>query len=153
MIKQCNLYDYTHSFLKFLLSLFFCCSLSVAATCAAAEGGYWITETELTQLESNLTRLSAINQQSQQDLALLEQQLEKSQQELTVARKKSALLEQQLAALKLDSQKQEQLLQTANASLQTFAAEEKRTRLRIKAQRNTWETVSVILVGALIHKN
>jgi hypothetical protein len=40
----------------------------------------------------------------------------------------------------------------ANKSLEEYAIEAKRTRLRIKAQRNTWEAIAACLVVALIVK-
>jgi septal ring factor EnvC (AmiA/AmiB activator) len=134
------------------LALLFLALLSLPVITRAAEPTYQITEQELSQLENNLNRLQVINQQSQADLVALRAQLETSQLELTAARQKSVQLEQQLADLKLASQKQSDLLATANKSLQTFAREEKRTRLRIKAQRTGWEAACVLLLVACAAK-
>jgi septal ring factor EnvC (AmiA/AmiB activator) len=134
------------------LALLFLALLSLPAITRAAEPTYQMTEQELSQLENNLTRLQVINQQSQADLVTLRQQLQTSQLELTAARQKSMQLEQQLNELKQASQKQQDLLVTANKSLQTFAREEKRTRLRVKAQRNGWEAACVLLLVACAAK-
>ena len=48
--------------------------------------------------------------------------------------------------------KQEESLKTANESLTAFAAEQKRTRLRIKAQRNAWEAVAACALIAFVVK-
>ena len=134
------------------LALLFLALLSLPVITRAAEPTYQITEQELSQLENNLTRLSAINSSSQTELATLRQQLAKSRQELTVARQKSAQLEQQLNELKQASLKQQDLLATVNRSFEAYAAEEKRTRLRIKAQRNGWEAACVLLLVACAAK-
>lgn len=52
------------------------------------------------------------------------------------------------ADLQAKSTRQEALLTQANQSLMQYAAEEKRTRLRIKSQRNTWEIVAAGLLVA-----
>lgn len=126
------------------LLLLLLCSFSVPALAAATteEPVYLVTQTELNQLSENLTRLKRINEQSQSELKTLRSELEISKAELTEARKQSAVLKNQLAELTLASRKQEASLMTANEFLKTFAKEEKRTRLRIKAQRNTWEAVA-----------
>lgn len=134
------------------LALLFLALLSLPGITRAAEPTYRITETELTRLESSLTRLQVINQQSQADLVTLRAQLQTSQLELTAARQKSMQLQQQLADLKLASQKQSDLLATVNRSFEAYAAEEKRTRLRIKAQRNGWEAACVLLLVACAAK-
>jgi hypothetical protein len=43
-------------------------------------------------------------------------------------------------------------LRNANLYLEKCAQEEKRTRLRIKAQRNTWAAVAACLVVGLVIK-
>jgi transcriptional regulator with XRE-family HTH domain len=55
-----------------------------------------------------------------------------------------------LETLKQTSMKQEELLQKTNISLQTYAKEEKATRLRIKAQRNAWEAATGVSLLALL---
>lgn len=127
-----------------------CCSFSVPASAAAitAEPMYMITQTEMERLSYNLTRLKKINTQSQIELKTLRNELEISKAELTEARKQSTELKNQLGELTAASKKQETSLKTVNESLKAYAKEEKRTRLRIKAQRNTWEIVAAGLLVA-----
>ena len=61
-------------------------------------------------------------------------------------------LQLQIATLKALSVNQENSLQKVNESFKQYAEEQKRTRLRIKAQRNTWEAVAACLVIALAVK-
>lgn len=115
--------------ISILISFLMCLLLSnaYAGTCTAAS--CLIQEQELVRLENNLTKLQEHNTRSQQELATLKTQLKTSQE-------KSTRLELQLADLKEKSNQAESLLQTANESLQKFAAEEQRTRRRLKLQRN-----------------
>lgn len=107
--------------------------------CEAAEV-YQITEAELTRLETNLTQLKAINQQSQKESAMLNEQL-------AMLKKQLAQLKAQLSALKADSEKQEQLLQTANQSLEQYAQEEKAKQRSLKRQRN----IAYIIAAGLLY--
>ena len=138
--------------------------------CAVLWGSWWVptglaasrdAETiqvrvsDWNKLKSNLNRLSEINDSLQSESAQLRKQLEESQADLTTAqsqlseaRKQSMQLQLALAESRALSQSQEQSLQIANASLQAMAAEKKRTRLRIKAQRNTWEAIAAGLLVA-----
>ncbi len=111
----------------FLLSLLL---FSLALPCYGME----ITETELTQLENNLNRLEIINQKSQAELKTLNN-------ELTIAKS-------QLSTLKMESAKQEQLLQIANESLKQYENEMKKKTSRIKTQRN----IAYVLCFALLVK-
>lgn len=132
-----------------LLLLLLCSfSASVSAAATTEVPTYMITQTELNQLSSNLNELKKINEQSQIELKTLRNELEISRTELTEARKQSAVLRNQLAELTAASRKQEASLMIANESLKQFSAEEKRTRMRIKAQRNTWEAVAAGLLVA-----
>lgn len=123
----------------------FCCSFLMClllsnvyvGTCTAAS--YLIQEQELVRLETNLTKLQEHNNRSQQELATLRTQLKTSQEKLT-------RLELQLADLKEKSNQAESLLQTANKSLQKFAAEEKRTRRRLKLQRNIGYSLAIGII-------
>ncbi|MDY6290569.1 MAG: hypothetical protein SPL86_03705 [Succiniclasticum sp.] len=93
---------------------------------------YTITEQELTTLEINLAKLSAINSKLQMESKTQNKQLTQLQEQLR-------LLQSQLTALRQESEKQQALLTAANKSLEEYATEAKRERLRIKAQRNFWE--------------
>ena len=120
------------AFILVLLSLLW---LFVPHTsCEAAD--YTITEAELTQLENNLTQLEAINNQSQQESKMLREQLAEAKKQLT-------MLTQQLNELKADSEKQEQLLQTANQSLEQYAKEEKVKQRSLERQRNIAYIIAV----------
>lgn len=113
--------------LLFLLSLVFLPAFSYAAE-------YRITEQELNQLESNLAQLKQLNEKSQKELSLLKTELEISKTELNKAKQQSIMLQSELTVLKKTSQMQTDLLQGANASLKTYASEEKKKcrQLRIR---------------------
>lgn len=124
------------AFILVLLSLLW---LFVPHTsCEAAD--YTITEAELTQLENNLTQLETINNQSQQESKMLREQL-------TEAKKQLTMLTQQLNELRAASEKQEQLLQTANQSLEQYAQEEKAKQRSLKRQRN----IAYIIAAGLLY--
>ena len=125
------------------------CYLFLAPGTASAsemqEATYTITETELSQLENNLAQLSSINSRLQVDLKV-------QSQEATALKKEVTELKKQLEQLRSLSQTQESSLVSANKLLEEYAIEAKRERLRIKAQRNTWEAIAACLVVALAVK-
>ncbi len=125
----------------FLLCLFLWWLFSPQATVQAA-GTYTITEQELNQLDSNLTKLEQISQTQQQELGRLKTTLETSKQELTMLKNQLNISKEQLAQA-------QNSLDKANQLLKQYADEEKRTRLRIKAQRNFWicTTITAIIVA------
>ena len=136
----------TKKLLLLLLSLLFCWwLLSASATCSASEPTYTITETELTTLENNLAKLSAINSKLQ-----LESKTQSTQAKELLEQVR--LLQNQLTALRQESERQQALLTAANKSLEEFAIAEKNKRLKIKAQRNFWECLAVAAVVGLIVK-
>ena len=139
----------TKKWLLALLSFLFSWWLfSAAATCSASgmqEPVYQITETELATLENNLAQLRSINESLQRELAT-------QKRELHVLRQESSTLVNQLQLLRQQSETQADLLTNANKSLAEYATEAKRTRLRIKAQRNWWECVAVAAVIAAVAK-
>ena len=109
-------------------------------TCSASgtpEPEYTITETELTTLENNLAQLRSINER-------LQMELQAQKRELHVLKQESGTLLNQLQLLRQRSETQQDLLIAANRSLEEYATEAKRERLRIKAQRNTWATVCML---------
>ena len=132
-----------------LLSLLLCSWLGLfPATCSASgtpEPVYQITETELATLENNLAQLRSINESLQRELAT-------QKRELHVLRQESSTLVNQLQLLRRQSETQQDLLMNANKSLAEYATEAKRTRLRIKAQRNGWAAAAACLVIALAVK-
>jgi chromosome segregation ATPase len=127
-----------------LLALLLCCWVLPSGT-ASASGTYTITEEELVRLEDNLSRLKSINTRLQTESATQKEQAKVLLEQVT-------RLQSQLATLREASQKQQDLLTNANKSLAEYATEAKRTRLRIKAQRNTWLTVAVAAVIAAVAK-
>ena len=135
-----------------LLVLLFAWCLWLPDTTYAAEVEYRITASELNQLENNLSRLKIINEKSQIELKLLKNELKLSKEELTKAKNESILLKTELIALKQTSQTQSELLQSANKSLETYAAEEKKKKRAIKTQRNVAYGLSAVLLYALVRK-
>lgn len=122
-----------------LLCLLFYFAPWFIAQCEAAET-YTITAQELTTLETNLTQLEAINNQSQQESKMLREQLAEAKKQLT-------MLTQQLNELKAASEQQQQLLQTANQSLEQYAQEEKAKQRSLKRQRN----IAYIIAAGLLY--
>ena len=106
---------------------------------------YQITEPELVQLETNLAQLKSINSRLQMDLKVQSDEATALKQEVTK-------LKRQLEKLLLLSQTQGESLTNANKLLEEYAIAAKKERLRIKAQRNTWEAVAACLVIALAVK-
>ena len=115
---------------RLLKSLCFCCLLLLPSTCSAFE----ITPTELGQLESNLSRLEILNSKSQQELRTLRQELKLSKDE-------SEKLTVELRNLKAASMKQDDLLKSANISLEVYAKEQR----KVKRQRTLAYGLSVML--------
>ena len=126
--------------LKAEIILLLACLLYCFAPLHCEAADYTITEAELTQLENNLTQLEAINNQSQQESKMLREQLAEAKKQLT-------MLTQQLNELRADSEKQEQLLQTANQSLKQYAQEEKAKQRSLKRQRN----IAYIIAAGLLY--
>ena len=117
---------------------------------------YTVTAAELQQLDSNLTRLQELNSELRQTSGTLRNQLvdcqtelAQAREQLTAAEKQSRELRDQLTALTEKSMSQDALLTRASESLKEFSAEQKRTRLRIKAQRHAWQVVAGLLVVGL----
>ena len=142
----------TKKWLLAFLSLLLCWWLFFApATCSAsptpepAPKVYTITEAQLSTLEKNLDLLDQVLAQQDPELTTLQLQLVESKKELTMLRNELAISKEQL-------KKAEDSLRNANLYLEKCAQEEKRTRLRIKAQRNFWEAVAACLVVGLVVK-
>lgn len=125
-----------------------------AATSSASEtpATYQITAAELTELQDNLSRLQLINDSLRQTCGLQQNRLvdlatalNRAEQQLATAQRQQTALQLQIQTLQDRSTKQEQLLNEANKSLAEYATEAKKTRLRIKAQRNTWAAAAGLL--------
>lgn len=108
---------------------------------------YTVTETQLQALETKLSRPATNNEKLAADCKELKAQLAASQAALEEAKRKSEQLKTQLAELTLQSKSSECLLANANKSLQEYAEQEKRTRIRIKRQRNL---AYVLLAGVVV---
>ena len=107
-----------------------CLLLPLPALAATSATTYTITEEELAALENRLNLLSS-------QIANSRQALTESRAALTESQAESLRLKTESAELKAALQAQNSLLKNANKSLAEFAAEERRTRQRIKRQRNT----------------
>ncbi len=148
----------TKKLLLLFLSLLFCWWVfSASATCSASEMPEPQTATveiaELNRLDSIFSQLSQVNGKLQNELTDSRAELLKSQEALKKARQELMQLQLQIATLKALSVNQENSLQKVNESFKQYAEEQKRTRLRIKAQRNTWEAIAACLVVALVVKS
>ena len=121
--------------------------LSAPATCSASteEPMFLISQSELETLSSNLMRLKELNQKSQRELQTLRSQLTESKAE-------SLKLKARLAELTATSMRQETSLTNVNRLLSEYSADQRRTRLRIKAQRNTWEAMAGAMLIGMIAK-
>ena len=129
-----------------LLSLLLCSWLGLFPGTCSASGTYQITEAELTRLETNLRKLEQLSSTQKTELTRLQEQLTKSEQEL-------ALLKSQLATSSTQLTQAQNSLQTANELLKQYADEEKKKRLKIKAQRNTYFTLMVAAtIAAVCHR-
>ena len=120
---------------------------------------YQVTAAELRQLEGNLTRLQQINDSLTQALGEqrnkavdLQTALTEAQKQLTEARRRQTALQAELTSLKSLSKMQAESLEKANKSFVKFGEEQKRTRLRVKAQRNAWEAVAACALIAFVAK-
>lgn len=103
-------------------------------------------------MESNLTRLQQINDSLTQALGEQRNKAVDLQTALTEARRRQTALQAELTSLKILSKMQAESLEKANKSFETFAAEEKARRVRIKAQRNTWAAAAGILAAGFALK-
>ena len=133
--------------------------LPAATSSASGTPAYQVTAAELQRLDDNLTRLKQINEELRQasgqqknQIVDLQTALTQAQQQLTEARRQQTVLQLQIQTLIANSKKQETSLQAANESFREYAADQKRTRVRIKAQRNAWEAVAACALIAFVVK-
>ena len=131
---------------KNLWPLLLACSLWLAAGSGTqAEEMYQISESELTQLETNLNQLAKNNETKQRLLTEQQAQLTEANQQLETAQK-------ELTASKSLNEATQKSLESANRSLQKFEDEAKR-KIRVKTrQRNLWIAISGGLLYAWIKK-
>lgn len=139
------------------LSCLFCLWLLVASgTCAASETPEpqmaTVEVAELNRLDCIFSQLSQVNGKLQNELTDSRTELLKSQEALKKARQELMQLRLQMTVLKSLSENQENSLQKVNESFKQYAEEQKRTRLRIKAQRNTWLAAALVAATVAIVK-
>ena len=139
----------TKKLLLLFLSLLFCWWVfSASATCSASEMPEPQTATveiaELNRLDNIFNQLSQVNGKLQNELTDSKTALIKSQAELKRAQQELKQLQLQIATLKALSVNQENSLQKVNESFRQYAAEQKKTRLRVKAQRNGWIAATIL---------
>lgn len=117
-----------------------------------AETMYQISETELTQLETNLETLKAHNQERQK--VLTEQATLLNQQKETIKKQAGELrrLKKEIVISKTANEETQKSLLRANRFLQQFEDEAKR-KIRVKTrQRDLWIAISGGLLYAWIKK-
>ena len=133
--------------LLFLLCLFAWWLLGGSVTASASEMPDPQTVTvevaELNRLDSIFSQLSQRNGKLQNELTDSNTELIKSKEALKRAQQELMQLRIQIAALKSLSVNQENLLQKANKSFEEYAAEQKKERMKIKAQRNAWAVAAI----------
>ena len=128
--------------------LFFASGSASAAGTIEPGASYVISGKQLMTLNDDLNRLKAINAQQQQRLEKQTVQLSQLQMQLEEARASLQTSREDLQKAKENSAKANDSLTNANQSLTAWSAEEKRTRLRIKRQRNSWEAIAAGLLVA-----
>ena len=137
----------TRLLLLFLLCLFAWWLLGGSVTASASEMPDPQTVTvevaELNRLDSIFSQLSQRNGKLQNELTDSNTELIKSKEALKRAQQELMQLRIQIAALKSLSVNQENLLQKANKSFEEYAAEQKKERMKIKAQRNAWAVAAI----------
>lgn len=122
------------------------CSLWLAAGSGTqAEEMYQISESELTQLETNLNQLAKNNETKQQLLTEQKTQLSEANQQLETVKK-------ELIASKSLNEETQTSLAEARKSFSEYENEAKR-KIRIKTrQRNLWISIAAICAAAAIAK-
>ena len=124
------------------LSLLLC---MVGNVSASAETVYTVSEAELQLLETNLTKLEAINKEQQNELKLQKDMLSQAKFDLEE-------LSQALTASKQELSQAQSSLENANQLLKQYATEAKSKRLLIKRQRNLYYCLAIGLGAGLIYK-
>ena len=131
-----------------------CLALLLALPVAtyASEKTYQMTETELGQLESNLTELQKVNADQKKNSETLKTELTESRTKLRKAETESVRLSEQLTGLRKTATEQEALLEKANQSLAEYAKEEKKEKERLRLQRDLGWGVAILAAAAYIKK-
>lgn len=138
--------------LSWLLLALPCYAALPSDTSTAPGKMYTLSEQELTTLEQNSNELAKINEQLQATCNGQEIQLTNLQKQLTQAQELSMKLKNQIDSLTAQSAEQQSLIEKTNELLKKSAQDEKRTRLRLKRQRNGWEAAAALLACVAIKK-
>ena len=110
-----------------------------------AERVYTISETELTQLEMNLTTL----EQHSKDKSIL---LDKQAKQLNEAQEQLKIANEQIKKSQELNERTQNSLERANQYLKEYEKEAER-KIRIKTrQRNMWIVISAVAAGAAISR-
>ena len=133
---------------KLILSealLFFWLFPSLYGSHVRAEVQYTISETELMQLEQNLTTL----EQHSKDKQIL---LDKQAKQLNEAQEQLKIANEQIGKSQELNEQMQNSLEKANQYLKEYEREAER-KVKIKTrQRNFWIVISVVAVGAAISR-
>ena len=113
---------------------------------AQEETMYEISEEELAQLELNLDELSSVNSEQREKLTNLQEMLSSSETRLKLSETTSAMLGARLELLSKELTAQKSSLENANRLLQEYEQEERRTKSRLKRQRNIGYLLAAIAV-------
>ena len=130
---------------RLCICLLVCSLWLVAGSGTQAEEMYQISESELTQLETNLNQLAKNNETKQQLLTEQKTQLSEANQQLETVKK-------ELIASKNLNEATQKLLESANQSLQELEDEAKKDIETKTRQRNLWIGISGCLLYALSKK-
>ena len=126
-----------------LLLVFLLLDISFAS---ASERMYEISETELMQLEENLSELSNVNDGQREKLWNLQEMLKASETRLEASERNSKMLSVKLDWLSKELTTQAASLENANRLLQEYEEEERRTKRRIERQRNIAYVLAAVAV-------
>ncbi|MEA4834948.1 MAG: hypothetical protein VB133_07435 [Anaeromusa sp.] len=119
-----------------LACLLGCFLWAVPGTCSAAEATYQITESELVQLQTNLTKLEKNYKVLLQDSTTSSKQLIEALNELSEAKQSLEKCKSELTTTQQSLVKAQASLQTANELFQQYAKEEKAKQNKLEWQRN-----------------
>lgn len=118
---------------------------SLVGSPVRAERVYTISETELTQLEMNLTTL----EQHSRDKSIL---LDKQAKQLNEAQEQLKIANEQIKKSQALNEQTQNSLERANQYLKEYEKEAER-KIRIKTrQKNLWIMTTVVAVGAAISR-
>ena len=142
----------------FGLSLFFYLSSAFAGICCASQQ-YTISETELETLQNHLSELERNNEVLKAILSESGEELTAALNALTESQKELTMLRNELTQCRNDVKSANESLEKANLELQnariSFRESEKehdKIEGRLRTQRNIWEILCFLAVGAAIAK-